>query len=278
MLCAALVCLASCKNASERELQQQLDELQTAYDQRNADYNDLQGYVTVIAEGLDSIALQEGLLFGSSESPAPSREQIKQNLNAYKQTLDQQRQRISELEKKLSAGNANSARLQTIVNTLKGQLEQKDGEIELLRTEVNDKNANIESLKAYIQRLRQRNERMADQLTEQESVIASQDQQINLAYIKIGPKAELKKLGLLSGGNLLKKSKVDYSGLDKSLFSKRDIRKIKHIETLSKKAKVLTPQPTDSYEIEVAEGNAVLVITNAKKFWSVTNYLIIQTD
>lgn len=278
MLCAALVCLASCKNASERELQQQVDSLQAAYTQRTAEFNDLQDYVYQIADGLDSIAQQEGQLFSTSESPTPTREQIKRNLTAYQQTLEQQRQRIGELEKKLSAGNAKNQRMQIIVNALKSQLEQKDAEVKILSEEVNNKNANITSLKAYIERLRQRNQRMADQLTEQESVMASQEQQINQAYIKIGPKEELKKLGLVSGGGLLKKSKVDYSSLDKSLFSKRDIRKLNHIEMLSKKAKVLTPQPTDSYTIEEAEGNAVLVITNPKKFWSVTNYLIIQTN
>ena len=71
---------------------EQLDSLQAAYEQRDAEYNELNEYLGVIATGMDSIALQEGQILKSDESPALSREQIKKNLDAYKQTLENQRE------------------------------------------------------------------------------------------------------------------------------------------------------------------------------------------
>ena len=41
---------------------------------------------------------------------------------------------------------------------------------------------------------------------------------------------------------------------------------------------MLTNQPEDSYTIVDANGHKVLQITNPGKFWSLSNYLVIQTD
>ena len=47
----------------------------------------------------------------------------------------------------------------------------------------------------------------------------------------------------------------------------------------SRKAKVLTNQPADSYEIvEAPNGSKVLKITNPDRFWNVSNFLIVQID
>ena len=137
-IAATIIVMAASCNGGSASMQEKLDSLQTAYEQRNADYNELNEYLGVIATGLDSIALQEGQILTPGESPALNREQIKKNLDAYKQTLDNQRQRIAELEKKLKAGNANSSQLKTIIASLKQQLAQKDEEIAMLRKQVDD--------------------------------------------------------------------------------------------------------------------------------------------
>ena len=47
----------------------------------------------------------------------------------------------------------------------------------------------------------------------------------------------------------------------------------------SKKAKVMTNQPTDSYEIvEGANGVKILKITNPNRFWNQSNFLVVKTD
>ena len=275
-----LMTAMSCGNGTAT--QQQIDSLQTAYQQRNADYEELNSYLSVIAAGLDSIAAQEGQLFMSNstpgESPVLSREQISKNLTAYKQTLADQRQQIAELQKKLKSSNANTAQLRTIIRSLNDQLAAKDAELDQLRKELANRNVSIEYLMASVKSLQLQNASQQETIDNQEAALTSKDNQLNEAFVKMGPKKELKKLGLLSGGSLLKKSKVDYDNMDKKLFQRIDIRSTKRIEIPYKKAKILTAVPSGSYSMEQRDDYNYLVILDPDRFWSVSNYLIIQTD
>ena len=277
VIAATIVVMATSCNGGSTSTKEQFDSLQAAYDQRNADYNELNEFLGVIATGLDSIALQEGQILTPGESPSLNREQIKKNLDAYKQTLDTQRQRIAELEKKLKTGNANSAQMKVIIASLKQQLAQKDEEIALLRKQVDDQNVDINSLKENVENLRQHNEMQAGLIVSQQETILSQDASLNTAYIKIGTKKDLKEAGLLTGG-FLKKTKVDFTKIDKSLFRAVDVREVEKIDIPAQNAKVMTPQPENSYRIDKIGKNNVLSIVNPEKFWGVSNFVIIQID
>lgn len=276
VIAATIIVMAtSCGGSTSSK--EQLDSLQTALEQRDADYNELNEFLGVIATGLDSIALQEGQILTPGESPALSRDQIRKNLDAYKQTLDSQRQRIAELEKKLKNSNANSAQMKTILASLKQQLAQKDEEIAVLRKQVDDQSVDISNLKQNVENLQQRNEMQAGLIVSQQETIISQDASLHTAYIKIGTKKELKEAGLLTGG-FLKKTKVDFTKIDKSLFKAVDIREVEKIDIPARKAELMTPQPKDSYRIDKVNNNNVLSIINPEKFWGVSDFVIIQIN
>ena len=276
VIAATVIVMATSCNGGSASMKEQLDSLQTAYEQQTADYNELNEYLGVIATGLDSIALQEGQILRSDESPALSREQLKQNLDAYRQTLQNQRERINVMEKKLQTSQKYSAHLRSIIATMKQQLAQKDEEIANLRRLVDDKNVDITRLKQDVQQLQQRSEMQAGLIVSQAETISQQDATINTAYVKIGTKDQLKKLGLLKGG-FLKKTKVDFSNIDKSLF--KAVNKSDKIEIPTvKKATVMTPQPADSYRIDQVHKSQVLSVINPEKFWGVSDFVIIQID
>ena len=277
VIAATVIVMATSCNGGSASMKEQLDSLQTAYEQRNADYNELNEYLGVIATGLDSIALQEGQILKSDEGPALSREQIKNNLDAYRQTLQNQRERIAVMEKKLQTNQKYSAHLRSIIATMKQQLAQKDEEIANLRKLVDDKNMDITKLKENVKILQQRNEMQAGLIVSQAETISSQDASIHTAFIKIGTKKELKQQGLLTGG-FLKKTKVDFTKIDKSLFKAVDIRNTEKIEIPAKKAKLVTPQPKDSYRIDLVHNSLVLSVINPDKFWGVSDFVIIQID
>lgn len=276
VIAATVIVMATSCNGGSASMKEQLDSLQTAYEQQTADYNELNEYLGVIATGLDSIALQEGQILRSDESPALSREQLKQNLDTYRQTLQNQRERITVMEKKLQTSQKYSAHLKSIIATMKQQLAQKDEEIANLRRLVDDKNVDITRLKQDVQQLQQRSEMQAGLIVSQAETISQQDATINTAYVKIGTKDQLKKLGLLKGG-FLKKTKVDFSNIDKSLF--KAVNKSDKIEIPTvKKATVMTPQPADSYRIDQVHKSQVLSVINPEKFWGVSDFVIIQID
>ncbi len=278
VIAATIIVMATSCNGGSASMKEQLDSLQTAYEQRNADYDELNEFLGVIATGMDSIALQEGQLLKNDESPTLTRDQIKKNLEAYKQTLDNQRKQINTLEKKLQTNQKYSANLRSIITTMKQQLAQKDEEIANLRKLVDDKNVDINRLKDNVSTLKQRNEMQAGLIVSQQETILAQDAKIKTAYLKIGTKKELKEQGLLTGGSLFKKSKVDFTKIDKSLFKAIDRSETTKIEIPAKEAKLMTPQPSDSYRIDKVYKNNVLTITNPEKFWGVSDFVIIQID
>ena len=77
----------------------------------------------------------------------------------------------------------------------------------------------------------------------------------------------------------LRKTKVLPQNFDQGYFTKGDKRTLRTINLGSKKAKVMTNQPTDSYEIvEGANGVKILKITNPNRFWNQSNFLVVKTD
>lgn len=278
LVAATIIVMATSCNGGSASMKEQLDSLQTAYEQRNADYNELNEYLGVIATGLDSISLQEGQLLKNDEGPTLNREQIKKNLDSFQQTLQNQRERIAVMEKKLQTNQKYSAHLRSIIATMKQQLAQKDEEIANLRKLVDDKNVDIARLKENVQNLQQRNEMQAGLIASQNETIMSKESTLNTVYIKIGTKKELKNAGLLDGG-FLKKTKVDFDKIDKSAFKAVDKREIGQIDLgNAKKAKVMTPQPEGSYRIDQAGKSTILSITDKEKFWAVYDFVIIQID
>lgn len=271
-----MMSVASCGN-KVGELQQQVDSLQTALLQSEGDYNRLNDYLSVISDGLDSISAQEqGLLVRTPESPLPSREEMKNGLKTLKNTLQEQRDRIAKLESDLSKGRGDVKKLQGIIAYLKEQIEAKDAQISDLLEQLDKSNMTVAQLTTRVGNLTQQNVLQEVKITEQEDVIQVQDQMLNEGYIKIGSKSELKNAGLLSGG-FLKKKKLDVSQIDASMFQKVDIRQVTEIPIPSKSVKVLSAMPADSYRLDEDGKSTTLVITNPGRFWSVSNFLIIQT-
>ena len=275
----AIVSMAvtGCGNKAD-QLQKQVDSLQLALLQSNEDYNQLNQFVTIMSDGLDSIAAQENsLLVRNPESPAPNREQMKRGLQQLKETIKQQKDRIALLEKNLAEGRGDVKKLKTVIEALKQQIEQKDAQISDLLAQLEKSNLSVEQLTARVSTLTQQTEDQRSMIAQQEEVMQSQDQALNEAFVKIGTKKELKDAGLLSGG-FLKKSKVDYTKVDRSQFQAIDVRHVTEIPIPSKNPKLLTPVPAGTYTLQTEGKNSTLTITDPARFWSVSNFLIIQAD
>ena len=272
----AVTAFTSCGNKTEK-LQQEVDSLQSALKQRDQDYSNLQNFVSVVSDGLNAINIQENNIFRADpEKPLPNREQMKQSLAQLKETLQQQRDRIEQLEKKVSSGSADAAKLRTIITALKQQIAQKDAQISDLMTQLEQSKLSVAQLTSRVGTLTQKTTEQASQIAQQEEVMQAQDQILNEGYVKMGSKKELKDAGLLSGG-FLKKSKVNYSNINLDLFQKIDIREATSITIPSKSPKILTNVPAGSYTLQKEGQSTILVISDPTAFWSVSNFLIIQT-
>lgn len=101
----------------------------------------------------------------------------------------------------------------------------------------------------------------------------------NTVYYAIGTNKELKKNGLLEKKFLGSTKVLKGDEINTAYFTTADKRSLTIIPTKSKKVKVWTNMPSDSYQVvENADKTKTIKITNPNEFWKYTRYLIIQVD
>ena len=267
---------SSCgESAKERAQRERIDSLENVAMQGQLDYKDLQGYLAIIAEGLDSISMEEHELLGKGvieEGSQYNKQGMRQRLMHVRDLLARHRERIDNLELQLKDSKGDAQRLHTIVLALQQQLAQKEKEIEQLRADLDDSRKSVADLRKRVSGMRDIQETQKTIIENQQTTIQNQNDKIHSAYVRIASKKVLKDEGLLTGG-FLRKKKIDYSNIDLSLFEQIDTRKTT-VLAVPAKAKVLTPVPKNSYTLK--DGTLTIVDSNA--FWSVSKFLIIQSD
>lgn len=275
--CLIVLAFAACGGSTEQG-DKEKDSLQTELSNSLANVEDMNLFLDAINVSLDSVVNMEGgIVRVSSESPKSPKEQIKDNIEAFKLILAQQHERIAELEGKLKNGGGKNEKLLKIIKSLKKQLEEKDQAIVELTEELEKRNFDIKTLKAHVDKLNTSVAQLTEEKKEQETALERQSDMMNEAYVLIGTKKELKAAGVLSGGTIFKKSKLDVSHINTASFKKIDIRKTKQFTIPSKKCEILSQMPASAYSVsDNGDGTSTLTVTDAAKFWSVSNYLIVK--
>ena len=244
--------------------------------------DELNDVLSTIAIGLDSIAMQENILFNSSGPDGLrllDKHEIAARLNGMADILARQREKIQILQDSLANRKTSQGveHLQRVVEFLNQQLAEKDQVIKSLRADLNNSKKDITQLRASLSDMKNRATKAENKTQVLTTALSKQDDVINECYVRIGTKKQLSAAGLLKGG-FLQKKKVNYEDVDKSKFNAVDIRKFREITLKSNNPKILTPQPSNrSFHFEEnGDGTCTLVITNPTIFWSVSNFLIIQ--
>lgn len=267
---------ASSDGESTDELIQSRDSLQRVI----ADQDSLLSLINELGDGMQQIKTLENILSSENlQSETPDRrDRIRRDMADIQKALNDRRTRLAELEARLNKSNANNANLRQAITSLKSQIAAQVTTIESLRRDLASANIYIDKLTENVDSLNNTvattmEEKLA---VEQENVELTN--QINTCYYAIGSKSELKNQKIIETG-FLKKTKILPEDFERGYFTAADMRTLTSLPLHSKKARVLTSQPADSYEIETgADGMKVLIIKNPQEFWSTYKYLVIQID
>ena len=272
LMCTMIACGDKTKSNPEA------DSLRTQLSAQMEEMDEMNLFLDAVNMSMDSVVNMEGtVLRTTGESPLSRKEQILKNVEAYKLILQQQRERLDILEKKLKDNNAYAGKMQKTIAALKQQLEEKDQAIIKLSEELEQRNFQIEELKDNVDNLNVQVAELEEDSKAKQEEIKEKTDQMNEAYVFIGDKNALKKAGLIEGGSLLKKSKLNTSNIDKKLFKKVDIRNVKNFQIPDSKPEVLTQMPAGSYEItKTGNNSSELTITDPARFWGVSRFLIIR--
>lgn len=285
VLTAGLLCLGSCSGGDSSKAILQLvaerDSLKAESELQMKKLDVINEMIATINSALDSISAEENMLFISTSSELPmSRNDALRDLERYERVLQHQRQRIEALDRNMKDGG-DSTGMHGMMEVMKQQLAAKDLQIAKLKEELSKKNVDIARLRRQVESQRSQIQEQTETIEQldrttkvQEKALVYQDEVINSCYVILGSKKDLERRGIIK-----KKQMVPESALDKSKFAKVDIRKWREITFEAKKPRILTSMPSGSYTLSTnGNGTFTLRIRNAGEFWSVSNFLVIQTD
>lgn len=262
------------------QLRGELTETQALQDSLLMLFNDISDGMAQIKDLEKIISTPANL---STES-AERKEQIRNDMVAIQQALQERRQRLEQLEAQLNkVGGENKTLLRTVENlkaqiadqqteiaTLTNQLASANIRIQTLGNQVNTLNTTVDSLNTGIAAAQE-----AERQAAAEAIRA--ENEANTVYFAIGTGKELKANKIIEGG-FLRKTKIMKGDYNLNYFTKADRRTLTSIPTHSKKAKIKTSQPQGSYQIVDEGGQKVIKITNPARFWAVSNFLVIEVD
>jgi len=209
---------------------------------------------------------------GNMEMNNNMKDQIMGDIDLINNLLLDNREKMAELNAKLikskEKSNLKIQELETMVEGLAQRMQQKDGEIAELHTQLAEAN---KQLTVLFQEYNNRIEELGDK-----------EDELNTAYYCYGSAKELQEQGVISKkGGLLgigKTAKLS-EDFNKEYFTKVDISIVNQIDLMSKKVKIVSNHPSDSYKIEGEDGKAErLSILDAEAFWSSSKYLVMVVD
>ena len=278
---ALLVTLSACDYVAERSdayknMRLQRDSIQTVQQQQLTEMEEYMDLIQKVNEGFEAIRTEQNYISVNSdmvegEPSLDMQSRVSEGFAMVNRLLEENKARIEELEQKVKRSGIQSAKLQKTIAELTTQLEQKNVEISALQYELERRDFRIDSLLTENNTYAGRVADLEAQTLEQTETIAEQDIAINRAYYILAGKKELKQKGI--------DAKKMTAAFRDQHFTAIDVRDFGVLRINSKTAKILTKHPAGSYALERgSDKKYTLRITNPETFWSVSKYLIVQTD
>ena len=270
------------ENSSKyKALVAQRDSLELVKQTLDSSYNQTLGIVNDIESGFAEITqTQKDMkvnLKGAETKSANKKEQIAAQMATIKQGIEQNKAKIAELRKLASKKGKENTQLIETIKHLQAEMDEKTAQIQSLQAELEQKNIKITELSTTVS---VQSKNIADQqnvMDQQKSTIKTQDTDLNSVWYCVAPSKKLKDAKILTNTGLFQSKKVLAVDFDKSAFTQVDLRNVTSIPTNSKKAKVISSHPVDSYKLTTGDDkNITIEITNPSKFWSVSKYLVVQ--
>lgn len=271
----SVISLVSCKEKPSNladleriaELKGQLEQQKVDNQLKNELIEEALSFFDEIQSNLESIQVKKNEIKIKSNNPEltdDDKAYIIQEIKHINFLRIENGRKVNSLNNELKKSGFRIKELENMIERLIKNMETQDQEIESLRLEISQITSDYEQLfDSYV-----RQEAIVDELTEQ----------INTGYYTYGTEKELidnkvieKKNGFLG---IDKKTKL-LDDFNEEYFNKIDIATTKEIMVEGTKIKFISDHPSSSYSLKINEKNTTIVITDSKKFWKVSKYLIV---
>ena len=279
---AVFFLLGGCVEKSQKykDLQARLDTLNVSYNQQTQEMEELFAGLNEISAGMQSLREAENLLAlqTTDERPNKSKQQIqtlKNDIRAISEAIGSYKEQIGKLEGK---NKRQSAEFKKLIEGMRAELEERSAKIAEITTQLAQKDKQLAVKETQIETLSQNVDSLYEESSKQKEVISQQDESLHVANYLLGTRKELKEAHVISRQGIFCPPIVS-SQAQEADFETIDMRQVKFIPLHSKKAKVLSVHPQDSYILESGEdGLLTLKIKDENSFWKQTRYLVVMTN
>jgi DNA repair exonuclease SbcCD ATPase subunit len=279
MVVFALIYSSSCvRNSSEyKRLEAQRDSL-TLVNVRNAtEMEEILSLLNEVDDNFKSIKAAENYISVQSNAPGeltPSiRERILADMKFITETLEQNRQKIADLENRLRTSSTQSTQLQQTLGRLRQELDQKTMALVTLNEELEQRNRQISELSASVNNLSKDVQELRMQSQAQQQTIDQQQRELNTVYYCFGTSNELRRQRILVNEELGTDFNRDY------FIRVSDLNRLHVIPLLARRGRLVSKHPAGSYEfVNDANRRVELRILDPENFWSLTKYLVVLVN
>ena len=287
----ATVGLASCSSGEkEKVIEEQtvsIKEMQSEIASRDSAFNEVLNMLSQVEDQVATIVEKENLIANAqSGDNANNKDKLLKELALIDNLVAQSNQTIDDLKGKLRNTDLKLTGFQKRINQLTDDLEQRSTMIADLRGEVLRKDEQINMIAGRydsIQVTSATQVREINTKNQEIELLTSVNNDLNTVHYAVGSFKDLKERGLVSkeGGFLWIGRSIDLNeSADSKEYIEIDIREFSKLPIEANKVELVTEHPADSYIIVQDENEAnikYLEITDPKKFWQVSKYLVIST-
>lgn len=271
------------------ELTRQRANLNETIELRDSLVNEMTNTFEQIEENLSFVRnKRDQMILKPREGQENQKEMLVADIKLMNEMLEESSKKIEELEKKLKNSGFEIKSFRNKIAQLNKSIEEQDNSIQQMRAEIEQRDYKISELDSQVASLQTDIAEKEDSLLSKSQVIADKSQiitekenEINKAYVAVGTHDQLIKNGVLSkqGGFLgIGKNIVIRDNFNQDYFTKLDIRNTNQFALNSKKVKLISEHPANSYTfVEENDKIAFLEIENPKEFWKLTKYVIVET-
>ena len=281
-LAGPLLMFQSCNTEELQRLQAQNDSLRSVATTGGVKIDEYFAAFNSIQENLNKIKEKEQIISMKTQSgqelDETSADQINNDILAIYELMQKNKQTVNDLNSKLQKNNLKNKEMAKTIQLLTEQINSKDSEINTLKSQLEKLNFNVKQLEiqmAEIDSTLKEEQRLSEEKSE---IISSQDEALNTVYYVVGTKKELMSHNIVAKDGVFKPLKIG-PGMDKSYFTKVDLRACNSVTLNVKKAQMLSSHPAGSFKL-VQKGKIIekIQITDPFKFWENSKILVVVTD
>lgn len=246
-----------------------------------ATFEEIEENLTFVRNKRDQMVLKP------QEGQANQKKMLVDDIKLMNEMLAASSTKIEELDKKLKNSGFEIKSFRNKIAQLTKSIEEQDSSIQELRAEIEQRDYKISEMGTQLATLQTDIAVKEDSLLSKSQAIADKSQiivekenEINKAYVAVGTHDQLVKHGVLTeeGGFLgIGKNVVIRDDLNQNYFTKLDIRNTNQFPINSKRVKLISEHPANSYTlVEQGDKIAYLEIENPDEFWKLTKYVIVE--